>query len=89
MKYPGLPSYSDDPGKIYTLDMLDPSLTPVPLHIEGDFDQKSFNPHGISAFTDENGMTVFVQSRWKHMVYVAFCKGIVLTFQGKDLYFND
>ncbi|XP_031431752.1 serum paraoxonase/arylesterase 2-like isoform X2 [Clupea harengus] len=60
LKYPGLPSYSDDPGKIYTLDMLDPSLTPVPLHIEGDFDQKSFNPHGISAFTDENDRSIYL-----------------------------
>lgn len=51
-----LPYYSDEPGKIYTLDMLDPDLTPVALHIEGEFDQKSFNPHGISVFTVEEGM---------------------------------
>lgn len=60
LKYPGLPSYSDDPGKICTLDVLDPDLRLVPLHIEGDFDQTSFNPHGISVFTDENDGSIYL-----------------------------
>ncbi|KAG5271632.1 hypothetical protein AALO_G00182190 [Alosa alosa] len=60
LKYPGMPSYSDDPGKIYTLDLLDPDLTPVPLHIEGELDQKYFNPHGISVFTDEKDGSIYL-----------------------------
>ncbi|KAF4088566.1 hypothetical protein AMELA_G00084300 [Ameiurus melas] len=51
LKYPGMPRYSDAPGKIYVLNL--PSggdLTE--LHIKGDFDAASFGPHGISVYTD-------------------------------------
>ncbi|KAJ8004746.1 hypothetical protein DPEC_G00139490 [Dallia pectoralis] len=57
LTFPGLPS-CDKPGKIYTLDLLDPRLTPVELSIKGDLDQDSFNPHGISVYIDETGDTI-------------------------------
>ncbi|XP_062322675.1 serum paraoxonase/arylesterase 2-like isoform X1 [Osmerus eperlanus] len=57
LNYPGLPQ-SEGPGKIYTLDLLDPRLTPVELQIKGDLDRDSFNPHGISIFTDETDKSV-------------------------------
>ncbi|XP_063054311.1 serum paraoxonase/arylesterase 2-like [Engraulis encrasicolus] len=60
LKYPGLPSYSDDPGKIYTLDLLSPDLRPVPLVIEGSLDLTTFNPHGISVFRDENDGAIYL-----------------------------
>lgn len=50
-----MPRYSDAPGKIYVLNL--PSggdLTE--LHIKGDFDAASFGPHGISLYTDEEGI---------------------------------
>ena len=55
LKYPGLPSFSDEPGKIYILDLLHPKPTPVELQIKGELDLNSFNPHGISVYTDEAG----------------------------------
>ncbi|XP_010882907.1 serum paraoxonase/arylesterase 2-like [Esox lucius] len=57
LKYPGMPSCAE-PGKIYTLDLLDPRLTPVELAINGELDQNSFNPHGISVYTDETDNTI-------------------------------
>lgn len=55
LKYPGMPSFSDEPGKIYVLDLLHPQPTPVELQIKGELDLSSFNPHGISVYTDEAG----------------------------------
>lgn len=55
LKFPGLPSFSDEPGKMYVLDLLHPKPTPVELQIKGGLDLSSFNPHGISAYTDEAG----------------------------------
>ncbi|KAJ8415782.1 hypothetical protein AAFF_G00403390 [Aldrovandia affinis] len=54
LKWPGLPSYSDDPGKIFVLDLEDERLKPVEMRIARGFDIDSFNPHGISIYTDEN-----------------------------------
>lgn len=54
LKFPGLPS-SDEPGKIYTLDLKDPNLKPVELRMPRNFDLESFNPHGISVYTDPSG----------------------------------
>lgn len=58
LKYSVLPSFSDEPGKIYILDLLHPKPTPVELQIKGDLDLSSFNPHGISVYTDEAGEVV-------------------------------
>lgn len=55
LKYPGLPSFSDEPGKMYILDLLHPKPTPVELQIRGDLDLRSFNPHGISVYIDDAG----------------------------------
>ncbi|XP_013856755.1 serum paraoxonase/arylesterase 2, partial [Austrofundulus limnaeus] len=58
LKYPGLPQFSDDPGKMYSLDLLHPKPTPVELQIRGELDLGTFNPHGISVYKDET-------ARWK------------------------
>ncbi|XP_043117515.1 serum paraoxonase/arylesterase 2-like [Puntigrus tetrazona] len=60
LKYPGLPSYSDDPGKIYTLNLLDSKMKIKALKIKGDFDKDSFNPHGISLYTDEQDGAIYL-----------------------------
>ncbi|XP_076826270.1 serum paraoxonase/arylesterase 2-like [Brachyhypopomus gauderio] len=59
LRYPGLPPYSDVPGKIFTLDVLSGD-GPVDLHIKGQFDIDSFNPHGISIYTDEKDGTRYL-----------------------------
>ncbi|XP_074539865.1 serum paraoxonase/arylesterase 2-like [Halichoeres trimaculatus] len=58
--YPGVPSFSDEPGKLYILDLLHPKPTPVELQIKGELDLSSFNPHGISVFTDEADDSVYL-----------------------------
>lgn len=55
LKFPGIPSLSEEPGKIYILDLLHPKPTPVELQISGNLDLHSFNPHGISVYTDDTG----------------------------------
>lgn len=55
LKYPPLPSFSQDPGQMFMIDLLHPKPTPVNLKIKGKLDLRSFNPHGISAYTDETG----------------------------------
>ncbi|KAM3873664.1 serum paraoxonase/arylesterase 2-like [Diretmus argenteus] len=68
LKYPGLPSFSDDPGKIYILDLLDPTPRPVELQIKGGLDLGSFNPHGISVYIDDadDSIYLFVVNHPKH-----------------------
>lgn len=58
-----MPSFSDEPGKMYVLDLLHPYSTPVELHIKGQLDLSSFNPHGISVYTDEAGKVQTACSR--------------------------
>ncbi|NP_997899.1 serum paraoxonase/arylesterase 2 [Danio rerio] len=60
LKYPGVPSYSEDPGKIYTLNLLDSEQKIKVLHIRGDFDKDSFNPHGISVYTDDKDGAIYL-----------------------------
>lgn len=60
LKFPPLPSFSDDPGKMYALDLLHPMPTPVELQIKGELDLSLFNPHGISAFTDETDDSTYL-----------------------------
>lgn len=60
LKYPGLPFYSDGPGKIYTLDLQDSRMKPVELRMGRGFDLDSFNPHGISTYTEDNTVFIFV-----------------------------
>lgn len=73
LKYPGLPSFSDEPGKMYILDLLHPNPTPVLLQIEGELDLRSFNPHGISVHKDEAGMnTMNFSSVFVHFEFLPF-----------------
>ncbi|XP_056619275.1 serum paraoxonase/arylesterase 2-like [Triplophysa dalaica] len=60
LRYPGLPSYSDEPGKIYTLDVLDSGQNIQALSIKGEFDKDSFNPHGLSVYTDDRDGAIYV-----------------------------
>uniref|UniRef100_A0A3Q3VRE9 Paraoxonase n=1 Tax=Mola mola TaxID=94237 RepID=A0A3Q3VRE9_MOLML len=60
LKYPGIPSFSDQPGKIYILDLLLPKSTPVELQIKGGLDLSSFNPHGISVYIDDADDSVYL-----------------------------
>ncbi|XP_026140826.1 serum paraoxonase/arylesterase 2-like isoform X3 [Carassius auratus] len=60
LKYPGLPSYSDDSGKIYTLNLLDSKMKIKTMNIKGDLDKDSFNPHGISLYTDDKDGAVYL-----------------------------
>ncbi|XP_058381833.1 serum paraoxonase/arylesterase 1-like isoform X1 [Diceros bicornis minor] len=56
LKYPGLKSFEPDkPGKILLMDLNEEDPTVLELRITGSkFDLSSFNPHGISTFTDED-----------------------------------
>ncbi|XP_036395252.1 serum paraoxonase/arylesterase 2-like [Megalops cyprinoides] len=58
LKFPGMPSFSDAPGKIYTLNLEDSRLKPVELRIGRGFDIDSFNPHGISTYIDEKDLSI-------------------------------
>ncbi|KAM5255202.1 serum paraoxonase/arylesterase 1 isoform 1-T1 [Ctenodactylus gundi] len=56
LKYPGIKSFEPDkPGKILLMDLNeeDPGVIELKI-IEGRLDVASFNPHGISTFTDED-----------------------------------
>ncbi|XP_069318196.1 serum paraoxonase/arylesterase 1 [Eulemur rufifrons] len=55
-KYPGIKSFEPDkPGKILLMDLNEKHPTVLELEITGsNFDLSSFNPHGISTFTDED-----------------------------------
>uniref|UniRef100_W5MYF0 Paraoxonase n=1 Tax=Lepisosteus oculatus TaxID=7918 RepID=W5MYF0_LEPOC len=60
LKYPNLRRLSDDPGKIYALNLEEGNLKPVELKISRGFDLDSFFPHGISTFIDEKDQTVYL-----------------------------
>ncbi|KAM3614426.1 uncharacterized protein V6R79_014130 [Siganus canaliculatus] len=47
-------------GRILVLDINDPKLQPVELRMPSDFDQESFNPHGISVYSDPSDGTVYL-----------------------------
>uniref|UniRef100_A0A3Q1FMC2 Serum paraoxonase/arylesterase 2-like n=1 Tax=Acanthochromis polyacanthus TaxID=80966 RepID=A0A3Q1FMC2_9TELE len=49
-----------NPGKMYLLNLLHPKPTPVQLQIKGELDLSSFNPHGISVYTDETDDNIYV-----------------------------
>ncbi|KAM9077556.1 LOW QUALITY PROTEIN: serum paraoxonase/arylesterase 1 [Megaptera novaeangliae] len=67
LKYPGIKSFEPDkPGKILLMDMnwimstVEEDTTVLELRITGsNFDLSSFNPHGISTFTNEDN-TVYL-----------------------------
>ncbi|XP_016074270.1 PREDICTED: serum paraoxonase/arylesterase 1 [Miniopterus natalensis] len=61
LKYPGIKSFEPDkPGKILLMDLNEEDPTVLELSISGsNFNLSSFNPHGISTFTDEDN-TVYL-----------------------------
>ncbi|XP_051261572.1 serum paraoxonase/arylesterase 2 [Dicentrarchus labrax] len=59
LKYPGMP-VSDVAAKIFTLDMQNPRMKPVELRMPRNFDLESFNPHGISVYTDPSDDTIYL-----------------------------
>ncbi|XP_022617672.1 serum paraoxonase/arylesterase 2-like [Seriola dumerili] len=59
LKYPGMPS-SDVTGKIFSLDLQDSRIKPVELRMPRNFDLESFNPHGISVYTDPSDDTIYL-----------------------------
>ncbi|XP_010970850.1 serum paraoxonase/arylesterase 1 [Camelus dromedarius] len=61
LKYPQIKSFeSNEPGKILLMDLNEEEPTVLVLKIKGsNFDLSSFNPHGISTFTDEDN-TVYL-----------------------------
>lgn len=59
LKYPGMPS-SDGPGKLFSINLEEPRLKAVELRMTRNFDTDSFNPHGISVFTDETDNTIYL-----------------------------
>ncbi|XP_003896354.1 serum paraoxonase/arylesterase 1 [Papio anubis] len=56
LQYPGIKSFNpNNPGKILLMDLNEEDPTVLELGITGSkFDLSSFNPHGISTFTDED-----------------------------------
>ncbi|XP_071325093.1 serum paraoxonase/arylesterase 2-like [Trachinotus anak] len=59
LKYPGMPS-SDVTGKIFSLDLQDSRMKPVELRMPRNFDLESFNPHGISVYTDSSDDAIYL-----------------------------
>ncbi|XP_036184035.1 serum paraoxonase/arylesterase 1 [Myotis myotis] len=61
LKYPGIKSFDPDkPGKILLMDLNEEDPEVLELRISGSkFNMSSFNPHGISTFTDEDN-TVYL-----------------------------
>ncbi|XP_043318579.1 serum paraoxonase/arylesterase 1 [Cervus canadensis] len=61
LRYPGIKSFEPDkPGKILLMDLNEEDPTVLELKMTGsNFDASSFNPHGISTFTDEDN-TVYL-----------------------------
>ncbi|XP_068999120.1 serum paraoxonase/arylesterase 2-like [Embiotoca jacksoni] len=59
LQYPGL-SAKDVTGKIFILDLQDPRMKPVELRMPWNFDLESFNPHGISLYTDPSDNTAYL-----------------------------
>ncbi|XP_072317255.1 serum paraoxonase/arylesterase 2-like [Eucyclogobius newberryi] len=60
LKYPSMPAAQTVVGKMYILDLNEPRIKPVELRMPRNFDLESFNPHGISVYTDPNDGTVYL-----------------------------
>lgn len=56
LKYPRLP-FSEAPGKIFLLNLKEPDMEPMEMPISGNFDPETFNPHGISVYTEPTSMS--------------------------------
>ncbi|KAK2502333.1 hypothetical protein MC885_018252 [Smutsia gigantea] len=55
LKYPSMPNFApDEPGQIFLMDLNEQNPRIQALNISDGFDKESFNPHGISTFTDKD-----------------------------------
>ncbi|XP_054240721.1 serum paraoxonase/arylesterase 2 [Indicator indicator] len=55
LKYPGIKSLAPDkPGEIFLMDLNENNPRAVSLRVSRGFDLASFNPHGISTYTDKD-----------------------------------
>ncbi|XP_055019711.1 serum paraoxonase/arylesterase 2-like [Boleophthalmus pectinirostris] len=72
LRYPGMPILDTVVGKIYVLDFNETRIKPIELRMPRNFDLESFNPHGISVYTDPNDGTVylFVVSHPEHKTQI-------------------
>lgn len=69
LKFPGL-SFSNEPGKMFSLNMQDSRMKPVELRMPRNFDLESFNPHGIYAYTDPSGKSTYGSFMAAHMLHL-------------------
>lgn len=75
LRYPGMPP-SDATGKIFSLDLKDSRMKPAELRMPRNFDLESFNPHGISLYTDptDDAVYLFVVNHPQHKSQVELFK---------------
>ncbi|XP_051813108.1 serum paraoxonase/arylesterase 2-like [Acanthochromis polyacanthus] len=59
LKFLGFPA-TDNPGKIFVLDLKDSRMKPKELRMPRNFDIETFNPHGISLYTDPSDDAVYL-----------------------------
>ncbi|KAM5255206.1 serum paraoxonase/lactonase 3 [Ctenodactylus gundi] len=68
LKYPGMPNFApDEPGKIFLMDLNKENPTAQALKLSDGFDQKLFNPHGISTFIDKDHTVYLYVVNHPHM----------------------
>ncbi|KAM8770440.1 serum paraoxonase/lactonase 3-like isoform 1-T1 [Rhynchonycteris naso] len=68
LKYPGMPSFApDEPGQIFMMDLNEQNPRIQSLNISDSFDKASFNPHGISTFTDKDHTVYLYVVNHPHM----------------------
>ncbi|CAL1611367.1 unnamed protein product [Knipowitschia caucasica] len=64
LRNPGMLNPETIVGKMYILDLKEPRIKPIELRMPRNFDLESFNPHGISAYTNpsDGSVRLFVVS---------------------------
>lgn len=60
LRFPGMPEGENVMGKMYVLDLNESKTKPVELRMPRNFDLESFNPHGISVYTDPSDGIVYL-----------------------------
>lgn len=66
---------SDVTGKIFSLDLQDSRMKPVELRMPRNFDLESFNPHGISVYTDPSGKNTHNLYVVAHVMHKSHLRG--------------
>lgn len=76
LKYPLIPDLAPgQPGRIFLVDLNNPTLRAVELRISHGFEVNSFNPHGLSTFLEKGGaVRVFVVNHPPHTTTVEIFK---------------